>query len=257
MPPPSPPALHVEGVAVRFGGNVVLHEVSLVAEPGRVTALIGPNGAGKTTLLNAITGFVRSQQGSVRFGDTVLTGRSVPAVAATGIGRSFQSGHVFTDLTVRENLLGPHGLGSFATAWREFVGTQRGRAERRAAEEAAERMAERLGLAHLLDTRAGDLAAGAQKLVDLGRAMVGGPAMLLCDEPAAGLSASERATIARLLRDQVADGSRGVLLIDHDMRFVMETCDTVHVLNFGELIASGPPEVVQKDALVIAAYLGA
>jgi branched-chain amino acid transport system ATP-binding protein len=87
--------------------------------------------------------------------------------------------------------------------------------------------------------------------------MVGGPAMLLCDEPAAGLSASERATIARLLRDQVADGSRGVLLIDHDMRFVMETCDTVHVLNFGELIASGPPEVVQKDALVIAAYLGA
>jgi branched-chain amino acid transport system ATP-binding protein len=250
-------ALRMEQVTVRFGGNVVLHGVDLSAEPGQVTALIGPNGAGKTTALNAITGFVRIQHGRIRFGDTVLTGRSAPAVAAAGISRTFQSGHVFVDLTVRENLLGSHGLGSFASAWREFAGTRRGRAERRAAEAAAEAMAERLGVAHLLDTPAGDLAAGAQKLVDLGRALVGRPALLLADEPAAGLSAAERSTISRLLREQVEDGERGVLLVDHDMRFVMEISDTVHVLNFGELIASGPPHAVQADQNVIAAYLGA
>jgi branched-chain amino acid transport system ATP-binding protein len=250
------PGLEVEGLVVRFGGNTVLDGVSFAARRGHITALIGPNGAGKTTALNAVSGFVRPHAGSIRYSGRSILRAGPATVAAHGVGRTFQAGHVFKELTVRENLLGAHGLATFGPAFREFLGTRRGRSERAAAHRAAEAMAQKLGLSKHLETIAGLLPAGAQKLVDVGRALVGSPSLLLADEPVAGLSTAERSAISAILTDYVASGENAVLLIDHDMRFVMGTSDSVYVVNFGKLIANGPPAVVQRDERVIAAYLG-
>ncbi len=247
--------LRVEHVQKRFGGLVAVHDVSFALEAGRLTSLIGPNGAGKTTLFNAISGVSAPSTGEILIGERSVTGWPAHRVVELGVGRSFQNARLFADLTVLENVV----LGAFRLERSAFVADLLAlRAARRDEHEALERARATLrdlGLERRAGVYARDLTFGERRRVELARAMVSDPWLLLLDEPAAGLNAAERAT---LRRDVLALRARGVtmLLIEHDMRLVMSISDRVLVLNFGEMIADGTPETVRNDPAVIAAYLG-
>ncbi|GAA4994532.1 ABC transporter ATP-binding protein [Yinghuangia aomiensis] len=231
--------LEVSGVTVRFGGHRALDGVALTADAGRVTGLIGPNGAGKSTLFDVVSGLRRPNTGRV-----VLRGRDVtrfgPARRARyGLARTFQRLELFGRLSVRDNLLVAAELG----------------AERRHAARTATEIVDRLGLGEVADQPADALPTGVARLVEVGRALAVSPALLLLDEPAAGLDAEETDRFAVLLRALAADGT-AVVLVEHDMALVMHVCDDIHVLDLGKVIAVGPPDVVRRDEAVLAAYLG-
>jgi branched-chain amino acid transport system permease protein len=232
--------LAVDAVTKRFGGLVAVSDVSFALAPGTLTSLIGPNGAGKTTLFNAICGIGRLSAGRVTIAGTDVTGSQPHRIAALGVGRTFQNARLFGEMTVFENVL---------------AGTFRRREGERAAVERAHATLDRLELTPLASTLARDLAFGDRRRVELARAIAADPWLLLVDEPAAGLNASER---ERLQRDLLAlrDAGMTLLLIEHDMRLVMSISERVMVLKFGTLIADGPPDAVRNDPAVIAAYLG-
>jgi len=232
--------LAVTCVTKRFGGLVAVNDVSFTLERGTLTSLIGPNGAGKTTLFNAISGVGALTAGRIVIAGTDVTGLQPHRIAALGVGRTFQNARLFGEMTVLENVM----AGSF-----RLERTTRGATER------AHATLARLGLEHLAGTLARDLAFGDRRRVELARAIAADPWMLLVDEPAAGLNASERATLQRDLLALRDDGVT-LLLIEHDMRLVMAISQRVLVLKFGALIADGPPDAVRDDPAVIAAYLG-
>jgi branched-chain amino acid transport system permease protein len=249
------PWLVVEGATKRFGGLVAVDEVSFALENGRLTALIGPNGAGKTTLFNAICGVGRLDAGRVLVAGSEVTAWQPHRIAALGVGRSFQNARLFAEMTVLENVV----VGAFVTERATFVDDLlRRAASRHSGRDAAERaraVLADLRLEHLSAVLARDLAFGDRRRVELARALAARPGLLLVDEPAAGLNARER---ARLREDLHALRERGLtlLLIEHDMRLVMEVSDRVMVLRLGRKIADGPPALVRNDAEVISAYLG-
>ncbi len=257
LPPPASDAspLAVRGVTKRFGGLVAVNDVGFALERGTLTSLIGPNGAGKTTLFNAISGVGTLTAGSISIAGTDVTGWQPHRVAALGVGRTFQNARLFGAMTVLENVI----AGSFRLEDTSFgadlLQLPAARRSSRAVAERAHATLARLGLEHLAGTLARDLAFGDRRRVELARALAADPWMLLVDEPAAGLNASERAT---LQRDLVALRDAGVtlLLIEHDMRLVMSISERVMVLKFGTLIADGPPDAVRNDPAVVAAYLG-
>jgi branched-chain amino acid transport system ATP-binding protein len=232
-------SLQVDGATVAFGGHRALDGVSLGAEPGRVTGLIGPNGAGKSTLFDVISGLRRPSAGRVYLNGRDVTRMPPGRRARHGLARTFQRLELFGRLSVRDNLL---------------VAAEMGPERRRAAHAVAE-IVERLGLAHLADHPADALSTGAGRLVEVGRALAVRPRFLLLDEPAAGQDGEETDRFAALLRS-VADDGCAVVLVEHDMGLVMSVCDDVHVLDLGKIIASGPPETVQRDRAVLSAYLG-
>ncbi len=247
--------LVVSGVTKRFGGLVAVNDVSFTLERGTLTSLIGPNGAGKTTLFNAISGVGTLTAGRIAIAGTDVTGRQPHRIAALGVGRTFQNARLFGEMTVLENVI----AGSFRLEQTSFgADVLRLPAARRSSREAIERARAtlaRLELEHLAGTLARDLAFGDRRRVELARAIAADPWMLLVDEPAAGLNASERATLQRdLLR--LRDDGVTLLLIEHDMRLVMSISQRVMVLKFGTMIADGAPEVVRNDPGVVAAYLG-
>ena len=232
--------LEVRGVTKRFGGLVAVDDVSFALQPGTLTSLIGPNGAGKTTLFNLICGIGAATSGTVSIGGRAVSGRQPHRIAALGVGRTFQNARLFGEMTVLENVM----AGAF-------------RAERgeRAVRERAFATLDRLGLSRVSATYAKDLAFGDRRRVELARAIAADPWLLLVDEPAAGLNASERATLNDdLLR--LRDAGTTLLLIEHDMRLVMAISDRVIVLEFGRVIADGDAAAVRNDPAVIAAYLG-
>jgi ABC-type branched-subunit amino acid transport system ATPase component len=232
-------ALAVDAVHVRYGGVAALAGVSLRAEPGTVHGLIGPNGAGKTTLLNAVTGVVRATAGTVSLGAARLDGLAPHRVARAGVARTYQSIRLFAALSVADNLRA--GALRLSRAPND--------AELRA-------LLERAGIGDVaLDARAGALPYGAQRRLEIGRALAAEPAALLLDEPAAGMNPSETRDLGRLIRS-VAEGGTAVLLVEHDMALVAAVCDRVTVLNFGEVIAEGTHAEVARDAAVVEAYLG-
>ncbi|HWS46500.1 MAG TPA: ATP-binding cassette domain-containing protein [Acidimicrobiia bacterium] len=235
--------LEVHDVSVRFGGLAALSEVELAVESGVVTGLIGPNGAGKTTLFNVITGLQRTNTGSVRFAGTDITTMKPHRRASLGIARTFQRLEVFGSLSVRENVL-------VAAEMRRHRD-----ADRRPAQEIADALLERVELDQVADARVDTLPTGTGRIVELARALATAPRLLLLDEPSSGLNQHETEALSRLLVDLVND-DLAVLLVEHDMPFVMSTCSYIHVLDFGTVIASGPPATVQADPSVIAAYLG-
>jgi branched-chain amino acid transport system ATP-binding protein len=247
--------LSLQRITRRFGGLVALDAVDLAVTKGGVTAVIGPNGAGKTTLFNIISGFQTPNTGCVVFDGTDITGRPPEAIAAAGLVRTFQLVQLFLDLTVLENVkVGAH-LHTTGGLWSALLRLPRTRAAERALEARARELLTFVGLDAAAEEEAKALAYGQQRLLEIARALAAGPRLLLLDEPAAGLSVEETRRLAAAIRT-IAERGTTVLLIEHDMNLVMNTADTVAVLDFGRKIAEGPPEAVREDAAVIAAYLG-
>jgi branched-chain amino acid transport system ATP-binding protein len=247
--------LGFRGVTVRFGGLTALDDVSFSAAAGQVTGVIGPNGAGKTTLLNVACGFVRPQAGAVELG-----GRPVPRLrphqlARLGAARTLQGVGLFPHLSVLENVMvGAEPLAR-AGFWPALAGLPRSDHDERALRDRARAALDRVGAAGVAGATPGQLPYGMSKRVALARALVAQPRLLLLDEPAGGLSEAELDEL-RVLIASLA-GETTVLLVEHRMDLVMAVCQTVVVLDFGRLIACGPPAQVQADPAVTTAYLGA
>jgi branched-chain amino acid transport system ATP-binding protein len=231
-------------VSVRFGGLQALSDVTIDADVGHVTGLIGPNGAGKTTLFNVVTGLLGPNAGRVELDGRNITRRKPHQRARLGIGRTFQRLETFGSLTTRENVL-------VAAEMRQGWSRDRTRPPGAVADE----ILERVGLQEVAHDRVDRLPTGTARLVELGRALATQPRVLLLDEPSAGLNENETATLGALLRE-VAGSGLAVLLVEHDMSFVMGTCERIHVLDFGRIISVGSPTQVQADDNVRAAYLG-
>jgi len=233
--------LKVRNVTVRFGGNVALDNVALDAAPGEVTGLIGPNGAGKTTLFNVITGLLAPQRGEVRLDGADLTRLAPFRRARAGMARTFQRLELFGLLTVRENV-------ELAAALRRTGGSG-GAAGKAGA------LLELVGLSDVADVRSDELSTGRARLVELARALATDPRVLLLDEPASGQDETETEAFGLLLGRIAAEGV-AVVLVEHDMQLVMQTCQRIHVLDFGRILAVGTPQEIQTDRAVLEAYLG-
>ncbi len=240
---------------VSFGGNHVLQGVDLTFAPG-FNGLIGPNGAGKTTVFNVISGYVRSSQGEVRLHGKDLLRMSRTQRVKAGIGRTFQAPRLILDATVMENtLLGRHHLfrwGHLA----ELLLLPQQRREETNARQICMSMLDRFDLADVAHEEAGALSLGSQKLVEVARALVANPTVVLLDEPAAGLGADDVTVLLRGLREIQAERNLCVIIIEHDLQLVTSLCPKISVLHFGEIISEGSPEHVTSDPAVIEAYLG-
>jgi sulfate-transporting ATPase len=233
----SGPALEVEALTVRYGGVMAVSDVWLGVANGAIVGLIGPNGAGKTSVIDAITGFAASR-GKVRLGGTDIAGLAPHARVRAGMARTFQSIELYDDLSVEENL-------SVAV-----LGT-----DRHHRHHAVSRALARVGIEDLRDRPAGELSQGERQLVSIARACVAEPRVLLLDEPAAGLNSTESALLGSRIRE-ISQAGTSVLLVDHDVRFVLDVCDPVHVLDVGRIIAAGSPEAIRANPEVADAYLG-
>ncbi|ONH28365.1 ABC transporter ATP-binding protein [Pseudofrankia asymbiotica] len=237
--------LETDAVAVRFGGNVVLDNVSISVEPGRVTGLIGPNGAGKTTLFNIVTGLLAPTHGRVLVDGADVTSLPPYKRAHRGLARTFQRLEPFVSLSVRDNV---RVAGQIRNAWR--------RAGRIDLDKETDRVLELVGLAGVAGRDVAELPTGQARLVELGRALMTGPGVLLLDEPASGQTEQETEAFGRLLRRLASRDGIAICLVEHDVGLVMDVCSMIYVLDYGKVIASGPPEAVRADPAVIDAYLG-
>ncbi len=231
--------LDVDGITVHYGGVAALEQVNLQVPAGRIVGLIGPNGAGKTTLINAVTGIVRPSAGAIALGGVRLDRLAPHRVARAGVARTYQNIRLFGALSVADNV--------------------RAGAFRRPGTLADTQVSALLHRARMQDTnltrRAGTLPYGEQRRLEIARALASEPTILLLDEPAAGMNPRETVELGDLIRD-VARAGAGVLLVEHDMTLVSSVCDDVVVLNFGEVIAHGPPARIARDPAVVEAYLG-
>jgi neutral amino acid transport system ATP-binding protein len=227
-------ALRTDAIVKHYGGVHALDRCTLAAEPGRITGLIGPNGSGKTTLFNVVTGYARPDAGEVYLDGTRITGAAPDRVFELGVGRTFQLTRIFPTLTVLENMLVP----------------ARNAGKRRALEQL-----EFMGIAGQQAEPAGTLSFGQRKLLELACVLVAEPAVILLDEPAGGVNPTLAAQIAARIRDLNRRGTT-FLIVEHNMEFVMGLCDSVTVLDAGQVVASGTPQAVRSDPRVLDAYLG-
>ncbi len=240
------PALEVSGVSMAFGGAQVLSDVSLSVAAGVVTGLIGPNGAGKTTLFNVVSGLLEPSSGRVTIQGHDVTRAGPAARARRGLARTYQRLELFTSLTVRDNI---KVAGEIRNTW--------GRRGRIAVGAETDRIIELVGLGDVAEREVSELPTARARVVEVARALMTQPTVLLLDEPASGQTEHETAAFGELLRQLVDERGLAICLVEHDVGLVMGTCELIHVLDYGEIIASGPPEQVKNNPAVMNAYLGA
>jgi branched-chain amino acid transport system ATP-binding protein len=248
-------ALRLVNVTKRFGGLAAVCDVTLEVPDGSLTALIGPNGAGKTTLFNLVTNLFAPTAGDIYFYGTSLNGLSPGRIAGLGLIRTFQTARVFPGMTVLENVLvgGHRHMRRHAVEQMLWLASARGEEMKLTAK--ADALLGMTGLSRFRDDAATDLPMGAQKLLEVARALMARPRLLLLDEPAAGLNDSETGELASLLR-AVRDSGVTVMVVEHNMSLVMGAADLVTVLDAGYLVASGSPQEIRRNARVIEAYVG-
>ena len=242
--------LETRQLTVSYGGVRANDSIDIDVEGGTLVGLIGPNGAGKTTLIDAITGFTPITSGNVRFNSADITSTGPATRARAGLARTFQSLELFEDLTVGDNLAVAAHRPRWYSMFVDLVAPSRGTN----ADDAAWAL-DAMGLGQHVDKLPGALSHGQRKLVGIARALATRPMLLLLDEPAAGLDTSESRVLGQRLRGLLDHGIT-MLLIDHDIDLMLEVCDHVYVLDFGRLIASGPPAHIRTDPAVVSAYLG-
>jgi branched-chain amino acid transport system ATP-binding protein len=250
-------ALAAHDVTVRFGGVTALSGVNVAFAGAQICGLIGPNGAGKTTLFDTLSGIRPPSSGRITAAGSDITARSATWRSRHGIRRTFQRHQTFGWLTVQENVLvalewhgGGGGMLADLVRWPARVARERARRRR------VDEVLEMCGIGHLRDEPAGRLPIGRARIVELARAIVDRPSVLLLDEPTSGLERSESAHLGECIRRVCAEDGTAVVLVEHDVGFVMEHCARIVVLHLGEVLADGPPDVVRNDAAVGVAYLG-
>jgi ABC-type branched-subunit amino acid transport system ATPase component len=246
--------LRLDGVGHNFGGLAVLRSVNFAVPARGLVGLIGPNGSGKTTLFNVITGYIAPQRGAVVYCGSLLRGETTQDRSRAGMVRTVQTPKVFEHMTVLENIMVGCCKSTRTSMAQDMLASRRARTEMGRIRELAGSACSKFGLDRLRDVPASSLTAGQRRILEIARAVVGAPRLLLLDEPSSGLNADEIANLWRWIR-QLRDEGICILLVSHDME-LMTVTDTVHVLYFGEIIASGSMEAIRRDARVREVYLG-
>jgi ABC-type branched-subunit amino acid transport system ATPase component len=247
--------LEVGDVSRVFGGLVALDRVRMKVEEREIRGLIGPNGSGKTTLINVVTGFYVPSAGKVVFKNRDISGKTPYDIAKQGLVRTFQNINIFPDMTAVENVATAYSIHMKRNLASVVFNTRAFREEEAASFVRAAEILDFVGLADKKDYKAKNLPYGQQRLLEIGRALATEPSLLLLDEPVAGMNDQESDAVAVLVR-KLRDSGKTILLIEHHMRFVMNLCDRITVLNSGAVIAEGPPKQIQNNEDVIRIYLG-
>ena len=248
--------LQVDNIGIVFGGLVALNHVNMHVKKGEIHGLIGPNGSGKTTLINVITGFYAPTSGNVTFNGTVISGKSPYVISRCGLGRTFQNINLFPEMSSLENVITARCVKTNYNMLETIFKAKRFCVQEAEAREKAIQQLEFVGLKDDINTKAKNLPYGKRRLLEIARLLATDPELVLLDEPVAGMNEQESEEVSRIVQKMREEGNRTILLIEHHMKFVMNLCEQLTVLNSGVVIAEGAPSEIQNNEEVIACYLG-